>query len=120
MSSIIAGRGVITDMSTACALPALSLELGNKCEFSNQACPLAVGARVAGQAKDMSGGGAWYALDLVGGRNYSIDVQGLSDGQGTLRLPHFQVRESDPMILSSAILMKAPLHPQLQANTCCG
>ena len=87
------GAGVITDMSTACALPALSLELGNKCEFSNQACPLAVGARVAGQAKDMSGGGAWYALDLVGGRNYSIDVQGLSDGQGTLRLPWFQVRD---------------------------
>ena len=84
------GAGVITDMSTACALPAVSLELGNKCESSSQACPLAVGASVAGQVKAMTYG-VWYALDLAGGRDYSIDVEGLSDGQGTLRRPYFRV-----------------------------
>ena len=92
------GAGVITDMTTACALPALSLELGNKCE-SSKACPLSVGESVAGQIKDMRPGiGVWYVVDLKGGQNYSIDVKGLSDGQGTLWRPNFRVWDrGDPV-----------------------
>ena len=35
--------------------------------------------------------GLWYAFDLKGGQTYSIEVQGLSDGQGTLWRPFFRV-----------------------------
>ncbi len=93
--------GVITDMSTACQLPVVSLELGNNCEISSP-CSLAIGASEQGQKKGLSGASVWYAVDLVQGTNYSVSVQGVSDGQGTLKFPFFRVYDSGFSIVTDS------------------
>ena len=80
-------KAVITDMTTACLLPAKAVTFADCAPSATPRCTTTVGGSTAGQLKQAN---SWQNFDvpLTAGRAYTIDVKGASSNSGTLARPY--------------------------------
>ncbi|MBL8644038.1 MAG: hypothetical protein JNK21_08885 [Rhodospirillaceae bacterium] len=80
-------RGVITDMTTMCTLPASAIRY-NTCFPTS--CPISVGTAANGQLK-RTGYYENFRVSLTAGQTYTIDIRGSSTNSGTLARPYIYI-----------------------------